>query len=206
MKAHKNAAIFRGLVNKMPLRRLCEIAGISTSTVYHKIDFIHRQCLAFVKDREERLSSKEIDRLYIGVDRQEYTINWSSREDRRNSFVWSIASADNDTGYVFGTHLNFDRFLDPKVIEEEATADGEYEPYSPFRKHARLWLLDDYSTALRESRSITRPLDVDEKRLPTIGERYTQMQERQDIEAPDELTDDFNLPAKGIQVHAEYTI
>ena len=71
----------------MAFKRLSEVSDISPSTLYHKIDFIHRQCMAFVADREKYLRNKKIRRLYVGVDRQEYTINWSGRNDRRNSHV-----------------------------------------------------------------------------------------------------------------------
>jgi len=51
-KPHKNAAIFRLLVNKVPFRRICEVEGITMSTLYRKIDFIHRQCIAIEAERE----------------------------------------------------------------------------------------------------------------------------------------------------------
>ena len=74
-KPHKNAAIFRLLVNKVPFRRICEVEGITMSTLYRKIDFIHRQCIAFAAERERHLPTMPLARLYIGVDRQDYMIN-----------------------------------------------------------------------------------------------------------------------------------
>ncbi len=65
-KPHKNAAIFRLLVNKVPFRRICEVEGITMSTLYRKIDFIHRQCTGFVAERERNLPSMLFARLYIG--------------------------------------------------------------------------------------------------------------------------------------------
>ena len=199
-KPYKNAQVFRGLVNSVAFNRLSETADISPSTLYHKIDFIHRQCMAFVADREKYLPNKKIRRLYIGVDRQEYTINWSSRNDRRNSSMWSIASADNETGYVFGVHLNYDPSEDPVEVEKGA---GTYEAWSPFRKHARLWLMRDYSESVKQSR-LKAGMVTGKKTW--IRTRYDEMAARQDIEAPDEFTDDVILPVNGMQVHAEYTI
>ena len=43
------------LMNKVPFNRICELTGINMRTLYDKIDFIHRQCLAFVANREQRL-------------------------------------------------------------------------------------------------------------------------------------------------------
>jgi transposase-like protein len=106
-KPYKNAAIFRLLVNKVPFRRICEVEGITMATLYRKIDFIHRQCIRFAAERERNLPSMVFARLYIGVDRQDYMINWSDAEDRRNIIFRAVGSADNTTGYVLGLHLNF---------------------------------------------------------------------------------------------------
>lgn len=37
-----NSSIFRHLVNKTPFSRLCELEGISFSSLYGKIEFIYR--------------------------------------------------------------------------------------------------------------------------------------------------------------------
>ena len=109
---HKNRVIFAALVNKVPLRRIAELVGISGQTVYDKIDFLHRQCVAFSSSREILIREKELDRLYLSVDRQEYLINWVRREDKRNTVVSAVTTADNTTGYIFASHLNFDPNLD----------------------------------------------------------------------------------------------
>ena len=93
--AHKNKTIFKLLVNKSPIRRIAEIAGVDVKTVYAKIDFIHRQCMAFAQSREAQLPEKSFRRLYVSVDRQDYVINWVRREDKRNTVVSAVASADS---------------------------------------------------------------------------------------------------------------
>jgi len=114
--------------------------------------------------------------------------------------MWSIASADNETGYVFGVHLNYDPSEDPALVEKDA---GTYETWSPFRKHARLWLMRDYIDSVKQSR--VKAGQVAGKRT-WISARYNEMAARQDMEAPDEFTEDTIPPVKGMQVHAEYTI
>jgi hypothetical protein len=52
---HKNRLIFSLLMNKSPMRRIREVADIGPEGLYGKIDFIHRQCLAFAAHREARL-------------------------------------------------------------------------------------------------------------------------------------------------------
>lgn len=203
-KPHKNATVFRALVNKAPFRRICEMADISSPTLYDKIDFLHRQCLAFIAEREKHLPNRKAPRAYVGVDRQEYTLNWPDRNDRRNSSLWAVGSADNVTGYVFGVHLNHDHSLDLQDIERDALASGDYQMTQPFRKYARLWLKGEYLESVQRSRGI---LSSSTGSLPgDISTRYAQALQRGDIETPDEFTSDFVLPPRGVQVHAAYTI
>jgi transposase-like protein len=151
-KPYKNAAIFRLLVNKVPFRRICEVEEITMSTLYRKIDFIHRQCIGFAAERERNLPSKSFARLYIGVDRQDHMINWSDAADRRNIIFRAVGSADNTSGYVLGLHPNFNPSLDPDDIERDAIASGDYEVRPAYRQYARLWLRQDYIEAIKKSR------------------------------------------------------
>jgi len=123
-------------MNKMPLRRIGEVAGINEETLYRKINFLHRQCLLFAASRERILPEKQIRRLYVGVDCQDYVINWTSSSDRRNITLHAVAAADNTTGYVFGTHVNFDPSLFPAEIEKEAETAGDYSADPAFSLYA----------------------------------------------------------------------
>ena len=113
---HKNKTIFKLLVNKMPVRRIIEVAGIDPHTFYNRLDFLHRQCQLFAAHRERALANLPIRRLYLGVDRQDYLVNWLGRKDKRNTRLSAIAVVDNEYGYCFGAHLNFDPSLDRKTI------------------------------------------------------------------------------------------
>lgn len=106
-KSHKNTTIFRCLVNKVPLNRICEIVNISISSLYDKIDFIHKQCLLFAAEHEKMLPTMEFPELNISSDRQDYIVNWSATGEKRNVVLKAMGSADNKTGYVFGMHVNW---------------------------------------------------------------------------------------------------
>lgn len=147
-KTHKNRDVFMLLVNKSPLRRIVEITGLKPAAVYGKIAFIHRQCLAFVAHRERELLHKVLPSMYVAVDRQAHTVNWSTREDRRNIVLNAIGSADLESGYVFGFHLNFDASLEPAFIEHEAKVVGDAAIPEAYRRFARLWLSHDYAKAV----------------------------------------------------------
>ncbi len=199
---HKNKEILKLLVNQMALRRIQEIAGVANKTLRQRVDFLHRQALAFAAHREAKLKALPIRRLYLAVDRQDYAINWTRRADRRNVVLSAVASADNATRYVFAHHLNFDPSLDPQAIEADASAINDpYRP-APFRKYARLWLKSDYAASVASSAK-PRPAGS----LPgDIAGAYAQAQRRKDIEAPEAFTSDEKLPDMGMQIHGEYTL
>lgn len=202
---HKNRLIFRLLMNKTPFRRLCEVADIAHGTLYPKLDFLHRQCLAFVGHRERRLlQGFSIPRLYLSVDRQDYVVNWTQREDKRNVQLTAVGSADNATRYVFGMHLNFDPDVEADVIEHQAATLGDCEAQMPFRRHARLWLASDYAAARQRAKSA--PSGADSTLKGAVAARYKDMESRVDVEVFEEPGRTTQLPKTGMQVHAEYTL
>jgi transposase-like protein len=201
---HKNVQVFRLLVNKMPLKRISEAAVISMPSLYDKIDFIHRQCMAFAASRERQLlDGMPIKRLYLCVDRQDYLINWSDTKDKRNVILTAIGSADNTTGYVFGMHLNFDSAADRLKIEADAVESKDHEKRLPFKKYARLWLREDYADA------VLYPVHhkwLDSSSLHgNIESAYQEAINRDDVEVSEVLDDTVKLPGTGMQVHSEYT-
>lgn len=197
---HKNREIFALLVNKTPLRRIVELAQASPQTVYDKIDFLWRQCVGFSADRESRLPGLAIPRLYIGVDKQDYTINWTRREDKRNVVMSAASFVDNTSGFAFGTWLNFDPGVD--VGRVEASAASQVDTPRPFRSNARLWTSLDYESSMRATsrRRASRSLEEN------ITRQYEQAAQRLDVEALDTPTTDSRLPEKGMQVHTEYLL
>lgn len=202
---HKNRLIFQLLMNKAPLRRVCEIADIAPETLYPKLDFLHRQCLAFVGHREQRLlQGFSIPRLYIGVDRQDYVVNWTQREDKRNVQLTAVGSADNATRYVFGMHLNFDPAAQADVIEQEAAALNDREVQMPLRRHARLWLICDYAAAQQKGKNALS--STDGTLSAAVAARYKDAESRSDVEIFEEPGRTTQLPKTGMQVHAEYTL
>jgi len=205
---HKNAEVFRLIMNKTAFKRAAEIADVGIRTIFDKIDFIHRQCLAFVGNRESKLFDGEMPfpRLYISVDCQVYTINWSNCNDRRNVLMAAIGSADNRTGYIFGMHLNFDPTLDPKIVGNEARDINDSAKPAAYRKFARLWLLGDYTdTFVHNPGRKVADKDNGGPLCEGIEAVYEDAMSREDVESFEAQNDTTKLPTKGMQVHAEYT-
>jgi len=200
---HKNRLIFSLLMNKTPFNRICEVADINPKTLYDKINFLHRQCLSFVADREKKLlKGMKINRLYVSVDRQEYIVNWTKRADKRNIALSAVGSADNVSSYVFGMCLNYIPSLDANAVERDAVKVGDYDSSFPFRKYAQLWLQGDYDASVKRS---TKLKSVDSLN-DDIAEMYDEAISRVDIESSEKLSSVNMLPNKGVQVHAEYTL
>lgn len=215
-KTHKNRDVFALLMNKTPLNRMAEITGLDKKTLYGKVDFIHRQCLAFAADRERSLAKGgfELPKMYVSVDRQSFIVNWSSRKDRRNVQMNAIASADLKTGYVFGMNLNFDGSLDPDVVERDAIAIEDYHRAAPYRRYARVWLQRDFDEAVATSvtaaakktaKAAAKARGTDELSAQIVAE-YASASARDDVEQSEEQDRDLALPALGMQVHEQYTL
>jgi transposase-like protein len=200
---HHNIEIFKLLVNKVPLNRIINILDISWEVLYHRINFIHQQCLSFVADRESKLNDMPIKRLYLAIDRQDYEVNWTERKDKRNIILSAIASADNLTGYVFGMHPNFDNTLDKDAVEQDANNCADHVKPDPFKKYARLWLNSDYEKTHKK----TKPKKLTTTELKqSIVDQYQESQQREDVEVFDTKTREEKLPDYGIQIRAEYTM
>lgn len=205
---HKNHLVFGLLVNHQPLSRICEVADISFPTLYRKIDFLHRQCLAFVADRERRFSATEFERLYLCSDRQDYIVNWGDRSQRKTIRLTAIGTADLRSQYVFAMTPNFDPRLDPADVEREAAENGDRDAPPPFRRHARLWLRRDYQQSVERSKGkgaaaiAARTASLQDE----IRRREALVAARDDLDAPEVVTDDQALPTRGMQVHADYTM
>ncbi len=173
------------------------------NALYWKVDFLHKQCLAFSAGKERKLLEDfPIKRLYIGTDRQDYMVNWSHSADKRNIMLHAVGSADNQTGYVFGLHLNFDPDIDSLVTSCDAEESGDLEVKIPFRKNARVWLPEDYDEAARASFK-RRGIETYGTLREGINSVYSEAQEREDIEVFENQDFNTRLPADGMRVHAE---
>ncbi|MFT4655158.1 MAG: transposase-like protein [Patiriisocius sp.] len=79
-----NKSFFLHIVNKTPMRRMCEILDISSKTYFDKLNWLYEQYLAFARDREIRLlRATYAQKIDICTDRQVHISNWSDRKDKR---------------------------------------------------------------------------------------------------------------------------
>lgn len=204
-ETHHNREIFNMLVNKVPLSRIAKMLVISWDVLYHRIGFIHSQCMAFAAHRERRLKTLDVRRLYLSIDAQDYHVNWTGRKDKRNVVLKALTVADNKTGYVLCNALNFDETADRAAIEADAAAFGDNLLPPPRRRHARHWLAADYAASVMETakRAKQRPGAT---LLEKVSVGYAKTAERLDGEVFDDKMKDEKLPERGMQIHSEYTM
>ena len=211
-KPHKNRDVFALHMNKVPLKRIAEVTGLTTSSVLGKLELIHRQCMAFAGSRERQLTQgMPLPPMYVAIDRQTHNVNWSNRKDRRNVALTAISSADLNSGYVFGFHLNFDESLDATTVEQDALSNGDLTEYEAYRKYARVWLSTDHDAAVEAAKSRKsagkryKTADFEEGLQQDVTGNYEQAQTREDIETED-VDADFALPSQGVQIKEQYTM
>lgn len=198
----KNIQVFKMLVNKVPLCRICDMNSISMKTLREKIRFIYDQCVLFSAEREKRLMAMEFDTLYISVDRQDYRVNWTNRHDKRNVVLHGTGAADHRSGYILAMHLNFDPDIDPVEANRIARETGEPQTPPCFRNQARIWLPYE----LGQTGNRTEYYDADENVLEDVAQRYRSVMARADLDSPDVPGSDEKLPGRGVVVHSEYTL
>lgn len=182
----KSELIFRLLINKSPMRRICEVADIRPETLYQRIGYLHDRVMSFALKHEMPLRNGEpLDRdLHIAMDCQDYVLNWGSQFDRRTTTLSALAVTENITGYAFIMSLGFDSAPDAQALDLEARSSGDYDREPAFRQHARVALPGE----LEEIRAgkVNLPGDSD------------------GADAVEPLDPNQQLPALGVRVHKSY--
>lgn len=158
-----NVEVLKLVVNKVPMRRICEVLDLNPATLYSKLAYLSELASDFSALQERRITSGEVplSRAYISVDRQDHILNWGSQLDRRYTAVGAVGAAENDSGYVLGMQLNFDPDSDPEDVEADAIERGDYLVPPVHRHYARLWLRRDYQdTDAPEADEAVLPADL----------------------------------------------
>lgn len=64
------------ILNRTPVKRVCEILEISSDTYYRKLEWIYRRCLEFLERHEQKpLENKQFDSLWLKTDKLQYNLN-----------------------------------------------------------------------------------------------------------------------------------
>ncbi|MFP5515956.1 MAG: hypothetical protein ACLGJC_23090 [Alphaproteobacteria bacterium] len=117
--------MFRLLMNHTPISRICEVADLSYTPVYGKIDFLHRQCLTFAAERERQFPEFHFERLYLCSDRQDYIVNWGDRNARKTVQLTSVGTADHDGIRDRRVDAFFVAIAKDRTVDEKRAATAE---------------------------------------------------------------------------------
>ena len=178
------------------MRRIVEVAHISASTLYRKLEHVSAQCVAFATDFERHLPEKTFDHLNFASDRQDYLVNWGAHVNRRSFMIRAVATAETYSGYVLGIHPNFDPSHSLMALELAARENGDHEREPIDRIHPQYWLRGDYLAiaeinAQQREKEGTKTYHQRRKGIPVDP-----------FNEPAEQT----APASGVQIRQEYIL
>lgn len=96
-----NAEVYKLLINKVPMRRICEVLAINPATLYNKLSYLDHIASEFSERQELKLinSANFAKRAYVSVDRQDHILNWGTQLDRRNIVLGVVGAVENLSGY-----------------------------------------------------------------------------------------------------------
>ena len=110
----------------------------------------------------------------------------------------------------FSIDLNYDPALDAEFIENEAEKINDYSQLNSFRRHARLWLRQDFESGSMldnvalEADYYTTSTTTDHTVEKGIKFRYKQAKLRTDVKSGGQPHKDLQLPQKGMIVRLDY--
>ena len=145
---HLASAVFNRVVNKSPVRRTLQGAGLTgrPKQYYGLVRFIQRRCNHLNGGLERGMLRGRVPlpaNLHLVTDMQQYQLNWTNRLDKRNPMFSAVCTVDRDSRYIFGMHANYDPDADAFAIAKESPERGDLEQPEAFRRHGRLWLPGD---------------------------------------------------------------
>lgn len=179
----KTEEVLRLLVNKVPMRRLCDVAGINAPVLYQRIGLLYERLRSFARTEEERfLASAHFERIRVTVDRQDHPLAWGSAIDRQTFVLKSTVTADTDTSYILAQHVNYDPAENAMQRELESRALGDPDIPAAFRRYARLWL----------------PHEGEERRKAAVAQA--------EYHARTPGAENIGLAGRGAFVHETYTL
>lgn len=204
--------LFSRVVNKSPVRGSIRGMSIkSTNSYYPILEFINRRCNQLSGMFDRRMIDGEASlpkTLKLSVDVQEYHLNWTNKQDRRNTQFSTVCSVDQESRFILGMCANYDKNADSFQINKEASLNGDALKPEAFRQYAQYWLsFDEFMGGRKMGQKLgyTKTQDV----LQQIADIYASAQSREDIENREELNMDLAycnpILTDGMQVHLPYT-
>lgn len=138
------------LINRVAVRRACEMLGIGPQTYYNKLKYIYMRCLEFLERHEKNaLATKTFKMLWVNSDIFMYYLNNSRhkfagdskkvrKEDFRKMQTRIIVSGDNYSRYIFRADVAYDWEITQELLESDTFKFKCDHMERSERKNARL--------------------------------------------------------------------
>ena len=121
--------LFGRIDNKAPGRGAIRGARLKSNNSYYSIlRFIQSRCRAFSGGIDRALADgrlRLLGSLVLQSDAQEYTLNWTSRLDRRNVVLSCYCTVESRSGFILGAHVNFNERADAFETNRDAIRHGD---------------------------------------------------------------------------------
>lgn len=163
-------------MNKMPIRRMAEVLGVTPTHIYSKIDFLAEQCRAFAAHRERKLADCFAGtRPIFATDAQVILVNWPVRKRRGTIPLLHMATVHQGSQFVMASTVDFDPEVSMEAVEEEMQLSGDFTLPRSMRRQARVWSASEYlQMVLGLNRSLRSEDDMmvgGSWHLPAVGAR-----------------------------------
>lgn len=140
-KRHLTKRVLEDVTNAVAFHGHKRKHDLSAEAVYTRIDFLWRRMMIFERYKLDRFfgMKKNTDiRLALCTDGQDQLINWWSRDRREPVQVSCISTADNRSGFVLRSDVNFDPTIGNAGAHfEELLRDGDFAVPGGFGRHHR---------------------------------------------------------------------
>ena len=137
------------IMSRTPVKRICEILDIGSSTYYSKLEWLYKKCLEFNERYEQKaLKDKCFDELWLNTDSLIFNLNniklkgkggkRTPKSEEKKLQTNLISSSDLKSGYIFRTDICYDYGINLDDIERDTKTYHCDHTYPFLRKNDRL--------------------------------------------------------------------
>ena len=136
------------LLNRMPVKRTCEILGIGVNTYYSKLEILYQRCLEFLERYEAKpLTTMSFDEMWIDSDYLQYNLNNVRKKgcggknydnlDEKQLQTYILVSGNPTTRYIFRADIAYDWDITLEDIKNDTILFKDDALYRYARKNGR---------------------------------------------------------------------
>lgn len=139
------------ILNREPVRRACEVLGISSNTYYLKLEWLYKRCLEFLERHETKaLKSKAFGTIWLDTDQMIYNLNNVRKRGKGGTHIAEneepvfathvVVSGDLYSRFIFRADVAFDWEVSLAEIESDTITFKDDHLNNFAKKNARLRL------------------------------------------------------------------